>query len=111
MAALSVATRTRLWIGLMRWWSDHAHAIEQPFAGMAKRDIYNPDTNTGFIAQADDWVDTHSANTCNTTGFNGALSEPCKSGLTAATKGFVLSMIVLARYDPELCKSILGNID
>ena len=111
MAALPVATRTRLWIGLMRWWSQHEHAIEQPFAGPAKFDIYNPTANTGLITQIDDWVDTHSANTCNTIGLNGAIEEPCKSGLTASTKGFVTSMIILARYNPELCKSVLGGMD
>lgn len=111
MAALSIATRTRLWKGLMRWWSVHEHAIEQPFVTMSKNDIYNPNTNTGLIADVDNWVDTHSGNSCNTTGFNGALQEPCRSELIAGTKGFVMSMTVLARYNPELCKNILGDID
>jgi hypothetical protein len=111
MAVLSVATRTRLWKGFMRWWSVHEHAVEQPFSAIAKYDVYNPNTNTGLVADADNWADTHSGNTCTTVGFNGALAEPCKSGLTVATKGFVLSMIVLARYNPELCKNVLGDID
>jgi len=111
MAALSVATRTRLWRGLMGWWTVHDHAVLQPFSGISKYNIYNPTTDTGLIAEGDNWADTHAGNTCNTTGFNGAISEPCKSGLTAATKGFVFAMIVLARYDPEMCKSILGHMN
>ena len=111
MAALSVETRTRLWVGLMRWWSVHDHAVIQPFSRIAKNDIYSPVENTGLVAQVDNWIDTHAGNICTTVGCNGAILEPCKSGLTTDTKGFVLAVIVLARYDPEMCKNILGNID
>jgi len=109
MAALPVETRTLLWQKLMQWWSRHEHAVEQPFAGITKADVYNPIANTGLIAQVDDWMDSHQGNTCDTTGANGAIQEPCKSGLTTSTKGFVLACIVLARYNPEMAKQILGG--
>ena len=109
MAALPIATRTLLWQALMQWWSHHDHATEQPFANMRKGDIYNPTANTGLIAQLDDWMEAHQGNTGDTVGVNGAIQEPCKSNLTTATKGFVLAVIVLARYNPELARQVLGG--
>jgi len=109
MAALPIATRTLLWQGLMQWWSEHSHALEQPFSGISKADIYNPTANTGLIAQLDDWMDTHQGNTGSTVGVNGAIQEPCKSNLTVATKGFVLALVVLARYNPEMARQVIGG--
>ena len=109
MAMLPITTRTLLWQRLMMWYSRHDHALDQPFAGIAKRDLYNPDTDTGLIDQVDDWIEAHQGNVGDTTGFNGAIQEPCKSGLTTTSKGFILAIVVLARYNPDLARQVLGG--
>ena len=109
MAALPVATRTQIWRGLMRFWSAQHEGVG---SGVVKASIYNPVANTGLVAELDDWIDGHGGATGNTTGINGAISEPCKSGLTTAQKGLAFALVALVRTgNMDLARAVVGEVD
>jgi hypothetical protein len=95
MTALSVAARRKIAQGLIRWWSQRL--VETP--NLTKADIYDPGGDTGAVADADDWVDTHSGNICNTIGYNGALSQPFRDEATSDMKGELLLVVAAVRID------------
>jgi hypothetical protein len=68
-------------------------------SGISKLDLYDPGANTGAVAETDDWIDTHAGNTGDTTGFNGALSEPVKSNATAQMKSELFLVVASVRTD------------
>lgn len=61
---------------MRRWSSDHVPC------GFTKFDLYNPNTDTGAVANVDTWVDTHQGNTTpDNVGMNGALSVAMRRGI------------------------------
>lgn len=109
MAALSVADRTRIWRGAMRFWS----AKLEVTPNITKFDIYNPNTDTGAVADMDNWFDTHGGNVApDTIGFNGALSTIIKTNLTIQQKLLLAIAVECMRYgDVDLLRRILGEVD
>jgi hypothetical protein len=109
MAALPVATRTQILRGLMRYWSAQHESVG---GGIVKNNLYNPVADTGMIAELDTWIDSHGGATGNTTGINGAISEPCKSGLTTAQKGFAFALVALVRTgNMDSARAVVGEVD
>lgn len=110
MAALSVADRTRILRGLMRYWSAPDTRQSAPFS---KFDLYNPVANTGAVADTDNWQDTHGGNTsADSVGFNGALAANMRTGLTLQMKGELFVAIALARTgNIELLRRVFGEVD
>ncbi len=107
MAALSVADRTKVLKGLMRWWSRNGTVIP----GILKTDLYNPTSNTGAIADTDNWIDTHAGNTSqDTVGFNGALSNPVKANMPASEKTLMFIAVDCMRYNQALLETIFGDV-
>ena len=91
MAALSVAARTKIRNGLMRWWSKRNVAC-----GFTKHELYNPSANTGAIQEADDWIDSAEGNPAPDTGYNAALTN---IGMTAQHKGEMFLIVMAVRQD------------
>ena len=109
MAALSIADRTRVWRGLMRRWSHPDSVQTAPFT---KFDLYNPTTNTGAIANTDDWIDAHGGNTtADNIGFNGALAVNMRTGLTLAMKTEIFVAVAAMRVSTEFARRLLGEVD
>lgn len=102
MAALSVMARRKIRNGLMRWWSGRGVTVN-----FTKQQLYDPDTNTGAIDEADNWTDSAEGNNAPTTGFNGALTN---IGMTAAQKGEMFLIVVAVRQDDmgEYARRIAG---
>ena len=109
MAELTVESRTKIWRGLMRFLSRNAASF--PVTGLTKFDLYNPATNTGGIAETDAWIDTHGGNTCNTTGFNGGLTEPYKGNAGLALKTLVFCAVAAFRVSESFARLIFGEVD
>jgi hypothetical protein len=95
MAVLSQAVRQQIWRGLMRYWSRQLEAI----GGITKSDLQ------AAVNAADDWADT------NATAYNSALPTAFRTNATANQKAVLLAMVVLARFNPALVRSILGEVD
>jgi hypothetical protein len=95
MAALSTTIRQQIWRGLMRYWSTQLSTL----TGMTKTDIQ------AAVNAADDWADANAAS------YNTALPTAFKNNATAAQKALLLAMVVLARHDSNLLRSILGTVD
>jgi hypothetical protein len=93
MAALSEAARQQIKNGLMRWWSNRGVEV----SGFFKSDLYDQGTNTGAVADADDWIDSAQGNTAPDTGYNGALGEPFKSNATPLQKADLLLVLTSVR--------------
>ncbi len=106
MAALSVSDRTKIYRGVMRYWSAKREAC-----AFTKPDLYSPSGNTGIIADLDNWIDTHSGTTsADTVGANGALTVPMRAALTTEQKGFLVAVIALLRTgNVELLKAVVGG--
>lgn len=109
MANLTVAQRTQIWRGLMRYVS---RTPSLTVAGLTKFDLYDPTTDTGAIADTDTWCDTHAGNTSpDTVGLNGALQAPFKTTASAALKTLVSCAVASMRVSPAFARQILGEID
>ena len=107
MAELSVADRTRIWRGLMRRWSNNRTSC-----AFTKFELYNPNNNTGAIADLDTWVDTHSGNTTpDTVGLNGALPVGMRTAMSVEQKSDLLIGIVAMRRGLIYLKSVFGEVD
>jgi hypothetical protein len=106
MAALSVADRTRIWRALMRRWS-----TDKVTCNFLKTELYNSTTNTGAIADVDDWIDTHSGLTGNTTGFNGAFSVVMRAALSADQKTDIFLAVAAMRRGLDYIRSVFGETD
>lgn len=109
MAALSTQDRTRIFRGLMRYWS----AQRDPVAVISKNDLYNPSNNTGAVADADNWADTHGGNTTvDNVGFNGALAAVVRNNLSTSQKGILFMAVVAARTgNMTFVRQLLGEVD
>lgn len=107
MAVLSVQDRTRVWRGLMRRWS--ADGVTAPFS---KYDLYNPNTNTGAVADTDQWIDTHQGTTSpDTVGYNGSLSVPMRTALSLNMKTDLFLAVAAMRRGLAYVRSIFGEVD
>lgn len=93
MAVLSTANRQHIWRGLMRFWSNRLETMP----GMLKTDIQ------AAVNAADDWVDL------NASSYNLALPVAFRTNATNAQKAFLLAIVVLARYDVPIIRSIVGE--
>lgn len=94
MAVLSDSDRARLWRGIQRYWS--AQLIP---CGITKADV------RAAINAADDWLNANAAS------YNSALPQPARGTLTTAQKALILVMAALARFLPDLARSIVGEVD
>jgi len=95
MAVLSNAIRLQLWRGLMRYWS----ARQEQVAGITKADLQ------AAVNAADDWADANAA------AYNTALPATFRTNATASQKAVLLAMVILARYDPNLVRAIIGEVN
>lgn len=95
MAVLSNAIRLQLWRGLMRYWS----ALRETLAVMTKADLQ------AAVDAADVWAND------NASSYNTALPATFRTNATAGQKALLLAMVILARHDPVLVRSILGEVD
>lgn len=99
MAALAVADRTKIFHGIMRYWSDQRSAV----GAMLKAELYNPTANTGAITDTDNWIDTHGGNTsADTIGYNGALAANVRTALTTTQKTELFCAVAAYRASPAL---------
>lgn len=101
MAVLSDADRARVHRGVMRYWSHNKERI----SGITKADLRTA------INETDDWIDGHGGNTGNTTGYNGAISNPFKSAATQAQKTLVFCAVAAMRVSSSFARQIFGDID
>lgn len=105
--ALTVAERTQVWRGVMRWLS----ANRDPCAAL-KTEIYNPAANTGLVADLDDWIETHQGLTSpDTVGINGGINASYRNTFTAQQKTLVFCGIAAMRQGAAFARSIFGEID
>ena len=95
MAVLSQNVRNQLWRGVMRYWSNQHDTVD----GLLKSDIQEA------VNAADDWANTNAAS------FNTALPVAFRTNATATQKALLLACVVLARFDPTIVRSILGEVD
>lgn len=95
MAVLNQATRLQLWRGVMRRWSSERAALPN----LLKSDIQ------AAVNAADDWADANAAS------FNTALPAAFRTNASAGQKALLLAVVVLARFDPQLLRDILGEVD
>jgi hypothetical protein len=109
MAPLSVVARTKIAKGLLRWWSKRF--VEVPSSGITKYAIYDPGTDTGAVAETDDWIDDHAGNVGDTVGYNGALSQPFRGAVSAEIKSELFLIVAAVRTDStgELARRIVGE--
>lgn len=95
MAVLPTADRQRIWRGLMRYWS----ALREVLSGQLKTDIQ------AAVNAADVWADDNAAS------YNTALPVAFRTNATAGQKALLLAMVILARHNPALLRSILGEVE
>lgn len=95
MAALSTPARQQIWRGLMRFWSAALSAL----AGCTKADVQ------AAVNAADDWADANAAS------FNSALPSAFRTNASASQKALLLAVVLLARYDPNAVRALLGEVD
>lgn len=110
MAALNVSDRTRIWRGLMRYWSALPPSDADKSVSATKFELYNPSNDTGCIADIDNWVDTHGGTTADTVGANGAINVSYRSKFTTGQKAIILVAVVCMRTGNEaILSSALGQ--
>lgn len=98
MAALSVSDRSKIWRGLMRYWSNLPSGDTDKGVSASKFELYNPTNDTGCIADIDNWIDTHSGNTSSdTVGANGAINSSYRSKFTVGQKGLIVMAVAAMR--------------
>lgn len=113
MAALSVENRTRIWRGLMRYWSTLPVGDADKSAAFSKFELYDANANTGLIADLDNWLDTHAGTTApDTVGANGAINSSYRTKFTTGQKGLTVAVIALLRTgNVEFLRRIVGEVD
>lgn len=96
MAILSAADRTRIWRGLMRYWS----GTREPIAVITKADLQ------AAVDATDGWIDTNAA------AYNLALPLAARTNLSATQKTLLFCAVSLARTgDLSLLRRIVGEVD
>lgn len=112
MAALSTTDRTRVWRGLMRHWSMLPAGDPDKPVSASKFELYDPNANTGMLADMDNWADSASGAAAPSTGLNSAINASYRNKFTIGQKGLAFAAIMLARTgNMDLVRSILGVID
>ncbi len=107
MAALSTQDRTRVYRALMRRWSQ-----DRVTCTFMKAQLYDAAANTGAIADCDNWIDTHAANTTpDNVGFNGALAAPMRSALTIDQKTDLFLIVAAMRRGVDYVRNIFGGTE
>lgn len=112
MAALTVTQRTQIWRGLMRAWSKIPHSDPNfEVTNFTKYQLYNPNDDTGAIAELDNWFDTHSGNTTtDSVGANGSINTTMRSAMTLKQKGLMtIGIIAMRSGSIEVLKLALGT--
>ena len=94
MAILSDTDRTRIWRGIMRYWSRLEETI--PISSVELRDAINA---------TDQWIDD------NQTSFNNALPNSAKTNLTLTQKTVLFCIVAAMRVSPALARAIIGEVD
>ena len=94
MAELSVEDRTRVWRGVMRWWSSERETI-----GLSKDDLL------AAINATDAWIDDNQAS------FNTALPQAARDNLTTAQKTLLFCVVALARVSIAFLRKVVGEVD
>ena len=94
MAELSTEDRQRIWRGLMRLWSQERAAV-----AIAKADLL------AAVNATDTWIDDNQA------GYNSALPEAARNGLTTAQKTLIFCAVALARVSISLLRRVFGEVD
>lgn len=95
MAALSNNTRLQLWRGIMRYWSSQQETV----GAITKADLQ------AAVNAADDWADSVAS------AYNTALPATFRTNATAAQKALLLAIVVLARFNANAVRSVLGEVD
>lgn len=95
MAVLSETIRAQCWRGLMRYWSAQLESL----AGINKTAL------RAAVDAADDWADANAAS------YNSALPATFRNNATAGQKALLLAVVVLARFNPAILRSIIGEVD
>lgn len=90
----------------MRRWSN-----DRVPCGFTKFDLYNPQADTGAIADIDEWIDTHQGTTGDTVGANGSLEVGMRSALSADQKTDILIGVVAMRRGIDYLRSVFGEVD
>lgn len=95
MTPLPEIDRTRIWRGLMRWWSNLREALES----LSKADL------RAAVDAADDWIDANQA------AYNAALPEAARSALTSEQKTLLFCAVALARVGMGTLRRVFGEVD
>lgn len=95
MAVLGNNVRLQLWRGVMRYWSGQQESV----GAISKADLQ------AAINAADDWADSVAS------AYNSALPATFRTNATAGQKALVLAMVILARFNANAVRSILGEVD
>jgi hypothetical protein len=91
----------------MRRWSKDGVSCS-----FTKSALYDPLTNTGAVADVDNWRDTHSGTaSADTVGFNGCLSVAMRSALSATQKTDLLIADAAMVQGVEYLRSVYGEVD
>ena len=95
MAVLGETTRAQIWRGIMRYWSARVETL----SGIDKTAL------RAAVDAADDWADA------NASSYNSALPTTFRNSATAGQKALLLAIVVLARYNAPIIRSIIGEVD
>jgi hypothetical protein len=97
MAVLSEDDRLKIWRGIMRYGSKPD--TRQIWDGLTKPDL------RAAVDAADNWADANAAS------FNAALPIPFRTNATSGQKALLLALVVLARYNPSVIRTVVGDVD
>lgn len=110
MANLSVADRTRVWRAVMRKVSREPGVYD--WGTLSKDDLYDPSLDSGAVADADAWIDTHQGTTTpDNVGYVGALDTTFAAQTDSGVKALVFLAVVCMRQGTDFIRSIFGEID
>lgn len=109
MAVLTVAERTEVLRGLMRWYSQPENRGVADIGVSTKNDLYNPTANTGAIADTDNWIDGNSdANITVNQGYNNTLPATVRNQYNATAKTIVFIAVAARRLNKTALERVLG---
>ena len=94
MATLSEANLRKIWRGLMRYWSN-----QRELTAFEKAGLYDA------IVAIDTFLND------NATAINNAFPAAFRTSATASQKSVILAAVALARYNPDLLRQLIGEVD
>lgn len=95
MAYLSSANRTRVWHGLMRWWSERWETL----GNLVKSDLLDA------VVATDEWIDDNQGS------YNQALPVAARTNLTTEHKTLLFCAVALARVNILMLRRVFGEVD